>query len=119
MKDARLAFELQAYEDAENLLLELLEFAPFETRAWKLLARSQKELGKTDQAIASATRALELQHSEKKDANTPASATLAKLLWEQGEEQAARAMLGLLLMRQPENSELTELKHQWEAGASI
>ncbi|HKI62118.1 MAG TPA: tetratricopeptide repeat protein [Mariprofundaceae bacterium] len=118
MKDARLAFELQAYNDAEDLLLEVLEFAPHETRAWKLLARTQKELGKTNQAIASATRALELQHSSRKPADIPASATLARLLWEQGEVQAARAMLGVLLMRQPDNAELTGLKHQWEAEAS-
>jgi len=118
MHDARLAFESHAYTDAENLLIELLEFAPFETRAWKLLARTQKELGKTKQAIASASRALELQHAARKPVDMPASATLARLLWEQGEVQTARAMLGVLLMRQPDNSELAELKNLWEAEAS-
>jgi len=45
MQEARKAFEQGSYAEAESLLLELLEFAGAETRAWKLLAHTQKANG--------------------------------------------------------------------------
>jgi len=113
LRQARDAYQNQAYAESEQLLLELIEFAPSETRAWKLLANTQKAQGKIQQALASARRALDLQNAANQSDEMPASATLARLLWEQGEHDAARAMLGLLIMRQPENSELEELKNIW------
>ncbi len=95
-------------------MLELIEFAPAEIQAWQLLARVQKGLGKTHQAIDSATRALELQRAAQDKTDIPASITLARLLWDQGDSEAARAMLGILMLRRPDDEELAGLKQQWE-----
>ncbi len=118
MQEARNAYEAGDFTRAEELLLELVEFAPSELRAWQLLARSQKALGKIRQAIRSAEKAIELQNAARTSADMPASLTLARLLWQQGDHASARAMLALLLMRQPECAELIELKQQWSAGVS-
>jgi len=113
MHEAHTAFEQGSFAKAESLLLELLEFASAETRAWKLLAHAQKAMGKIQPAINSANRALELQHSASPRSDVPVSLTLARLLWQQGDTTAARAMLGVLMMRQPDNMDLIELKQQW------
>ena len=115
MAKARAAIASGELEEAEQILLELVEFAPAETVAWKLLARAQRELGHFSQGIASAKRALVLQ--ERSNAHEPpASLTLAKLLWQQQEQEQARQMLAILIRRQPENPELVELQHQWNRG---
>jgi predicted Zn-dependent protease len=99
-------------EQAEQLLLELLEFAPAETRAWKLLAKTQRKLGYIEAGIKSAKRALKLQNAPV-NRGTPASLTIAQLLWQQGEYGEARSMLELLLSGQPENEQLQNLQRQW------
>ena len=100
------------FEDAETLLLELLEFAPVEIRAWKLLAKVQRQLGHIEQGIRSATRALQLQNNPLSD-EAPISITLARLLWEQHEYEEAKAMLQALIAEQPEHAELLTLQQQW------
>jgi len=98
---------------AELILLELLEFAPSETRGWKLLARTQRELGKFNDGINSAKRALQLQNAERSQV-APASLTLAKLNWQQGEHAEALGMLSLLLEKQPQDQALIGLLQQWD-----
>ncbi len=104
-------------EQAEQLLFELLEFAPAETRAWKLLAKTQRELGHIEAGIKSAKRALGLQNAPPNH-GTPASLTIAQLLWQQGEYKEARSMLELLLSDQPENEHIQNLQQQWDNEAS-
>jgi len=115
MARAKEAIEAGELERAEQILLELIEFAPAETNAWKLLARTQREMGYYREGIASAKRALALQ--DRSNAHEPpASITLARLLWQQQEQKQARDMLATLMRRQPENSELAELHRQWSSG---
>jgi len=99
-------------EQAESILIELLDFAPVEIKAWKLLAKVQRQLGHIEQGIISATRALQLQNNPLPE-EPPASVTVARLLWEQNEYQEARQMLAMLIDTQPENKALLELKQQW------
>jgi len=113
MQSAREAVRQQRYEQAEQILLELLEFAPVEIKAWKLLARVQRQLGHIEAGIKSATRALELQNNPLPE-EPPASITLARLLWEQQEYEAAREMLAELIAQQPENESLRALQLQWQ-----
>ncbi len=113
MREAKAAYAAEDFAGAEKLLLELIEFAPNETRAWKLLAHTQKRLGKIRDAIASAERALELQRAAQTRAEMPASLTLARLLWQQGDNEAARAMLAVLLLRDPDNEGLKRLRREW------
>jgi len=99
-------------EEAESLLFELLEFAPVEIKAWKMLAKIQRQLGHIEDGIHSATRALALQNNPLPD-EPPASITLARLLWQQHEYDEARTMLSQLIQEQPGNAELLSLHQQW------
>lgn len=98
---------------AEHILKDVIAFAPSETSAWQLLARIQRKLGNIETGIESATRALKLQNA-RQTPQAAASATLAKLLWQQGEKEHAIEMLAVLMMRQPEETSLQTLKHEWE-----
>jgi len=100
-------------EQAEFTLMELLEFAPVEVRAWKLLARVQRQLGHIEEGIASATRALQLQNNTLSD-EPLASVTLARLLWQQNEYHEAMRMLDLLIKKCPDDTELSTLKLHWD-----
>jgi len=114
---AKQAIECGNLAQAEQILYELLEFAPVETRAWKLLARTQRAMGHIRQGISSAKRALQLQNMQIHHA-PPASVTLAKLLWQQGQHKQAKDMLADLLRRQPDNQQLVELRQQWQTGST-
>jgi len=112
MASAKSSVQQGCYEEAEAILMELLEFAPVEISAWKLLARVQRHMGHIEAGIESATRALRLQNNPL--SNEPlASVTLAGLLWEQKEYHEARAMLARLIEEQPESLELIELQQRW------
>jgi len=110
---ARGAIASGELEKAERILFELLEFAPSETRGWKLLARTQRELGNIEAAISSAKRALQLQNAQK-HYSAPASTTLAKLHWLQGEREEAVKMVSQLLTIHPQNPDLSRLLQQWD-----
>jgi len=97
--------------------MELLEFAPVEIKAWKLLAKVQRQLGHIEQGIASATRALQLQNNPL-TGEAPASLTLARLLWDQSERQEARLMLETLIDEQPDCADLLALRQQWNREAT-
>ena len=98
-------------ETAEVILRDVLEFAPAELRAWKLLARTQRKLGHIDAGIASATRALQLQALNKLH-EPAASITLARLFFEQGDHAEALQMLDRLITLDPDNGVLLQLKKQ-------
>ncbi len=117
MAAAKKAIRSGQLEQAEQLLSELLEFAPAETRAWKLLAKIQRKLGHIEAGIKSAKRALELQNIPENH-GTPASLTIAQLLWQQGEYKEARSMLELLVSDQPKNEQIQNLRQQWDNEAS-
>ncbi|RMG91574.1 MAG: tetratricopeptide repeat protein, partial [Zetaproteobacteria bacterium] len=105
-------------EDAERILQELLEFAPTEFLGWKMLAHVQRDLGKIQEGINSATIALRLKRRRPDGTGEPASLRLAKLLWQQGEHGKALAMLEVLLQQTPDDQELNMLASQWRACAT-
>jgi len=117
MAAAKKAIESGQLEQAEQYLSELLEFAPSETSAWKLLAKTQRELGHIEAGINSAKRALQLQNMPENH-KAPASLTIAQLLWQQGECNQARNMLELLASEQPDNENIQNLRQQWDNEAS-
>ncbi len=114
---AREAIKNDDLAQAESILIELIEFAPVEIRAWKLLAKTQRHLGHIQAGIASARRALQLQNSNIEDLPL-ASITIAKLLWEQHEFDDAREMLFVLLEKAPEDPVLLDLQLQWNGEHS-
>ncbi|MFQ5581955.1 MAG: tetratricopeptide repeat protein, partial [Mariprofundaceae bacterium] len=65
-------------------------------------------------------RAASLQHrASREDSKPVASAQLARILWSQGERDAASAMLAVLMLRNPEDEQLLALKQAWaENGES-
>lgn len=115
LANAKQAIACGNLEQAEQLLLELVEFAPAEIRGWKLLAKTQRELGHIHEGLVSARRALALQNQQACP-EAPASLTLARLLWQQHEHERAREMLALLKQRQPDDPRLLETEHCWNRG---
>ncbi|NOR73057.1 MAG: tetratricopeptide repeat protein [Mariprofundaceae bacterium] len=102
------------YQEAVNTLKEILELAPSEPQAWSLLGEILHKHGHTGKAAACHKKASALDASSNLDNSTlPASKRLAKLLWTQGESDAARAMLALLLLRMPEDESLIEMRNTW------
>jgi len=112
MESAKVAIRNGDLPQAELILTELLNFAPVEVRAWKLLAKTQRHLGHIEEGINSAHRALQLQNTKIEDVPL-VSITIAKLLWEQHEYDYARQMIASLLEQQSDNAELLELQQQW------
>ena len=104
------------YQEAVNTLKEILEFAPSEPKAWKLLGEILEKHGHTNKAEACHKRASALQKSLDIDAPMPASERLAKLLWSQGETDAARGMLAVLLLRNPESKTLIAIRDDWNGS---
>ncbi len=112
MDSAKRAIRNGDLAQAELILTELLNFAPVEIRAWKLLAKTQRHLGHIEEGINSAHRALQLQNTNIEDVPL-ASVTIARLLWQQHEYDYARQMIASLLEQQSDNEELLELQQQW------
>jgi tetratricopeptide (TPR) repeat protein len=107
------------YQEAVDTLKEILEFSPSEPRAWSMLGEILHKHGHTEKAAACHKKASALDASSNLDNSTiPASERLAKLLWSQGESDAARAMLALLLLRNPESEGLIEMRNAWNSSPS-
>jgi len=104
------------YQKAVNTLKEILEFAPSEPKAWKLLGEILEKHGHTHKAEACHKKASALERSLNIDAPMPASERLAKLLWAQGEADAARGMLALLMLRNPESETLIAIRDSWSSS---
>jgi Flp pilus assembly protein TadD len=107
------------YQEAVSTLKEILELAPSEPKAWSLLGEILHKHGHPEKAAACHKKASALDASSNLDNSTlPASKRLAKLLWTQGESDAARAMLALLLLRMPKDESLIEMRNAWNSTSS-
>ncbi|MDT8376341.1 MAG: hypothetical protein RQ867_06305 [Mariprofundaceae bacterium] len=107
------------YQEAINTLKEILEFAPSEPQAWSLLGEILHKHGHTEKAAACHKKASALDAGSNLDNSAiPASERLARLLWAQGESDAARAMLALLLLRKPKDEGLIEMRDRWNSSFS-
>lgn len=103
----------QELDAAEALIREVLEFAPAEVRAWEMLARLHQMRGAEDDASLCLEKAARLRASTGTVKRPAASVHLAKLLWQQGERDTARAMLAILMLRRPEDERLNALRNAW------
>jgi tetratricopeptide (TPR) repeat protein len=114
LKDATSLLHQHLYTQAEDTLLQLLEFAPMEGKAWHLLGRSHQAQGRHAKALECFERADCCYRNRNANDEAPASSRLARLLWDQGDEDGARAMLGQLMLHQPDDAELLALHKQWQ-----
>lgn len=104
----------QELDQAERHIREVLEFAPSEARAWDLLASLFQIRGIQEEAKRCRDKAESLRKWETDSfKQPPASIRLAKLLWRQGDKETARAMLAVLMIRQPEDERLHALRDIW------
>jgi len=113
-KAAKKAFHAHALPEAEKILLEILEFAPVEPKAWAWLGHILKSQGQPEEAEKHFQKAKQLlvkkqQHQEKEAASLP----LARILWQQGEHEEARSMLKTLLSAKPADKVLLQLSATW------
>jgi len=113
LKDVATLLQRHFYTQAEELLLQLLEFTPMEGRAWHLLGRCHQAQERHAKALECFERAAHCYAQLAGDTAPPASARLARLLWEQGEKETAHAMLEALLKNQPDDLRLRALQQEW------
>lgn len=114
LKDANDFLHQRLYAQAEDALLQLLEFAPMEGKAWHLLGRSHQAQGRHAKALECFERADCCYQNKNTKIEPPASLRLAHLLWDQGDAEAARSMLDQLLIRQPDDDELLAMQEHWQ-----
>ncbi len=106
MEAALAAGDLQA---ARAHLRDLLAFAPAEARVWAMAARLFAQEGDIKRAQAAQKRAERLSRSALGRVRIPPAVRLARILWQQGEKEAARAMAAALWMRNPDDARVQAL----------
>ncbi len=121
LQEAAALMQRKAYAQAENVLVKLLEFASMEGKVWHMLGRCQQVQQQHGKALESFERAAHCYRQQDADEHAPVSVRLAQLLWSQGETAQAVAMLDRLLMQQPDDAALHNIRKDWqqEAGNSV
>ena len=119
LREAKLAFQTAQHDKAETLLREVLEFAPDEAKAWAWLGKTLLLRGCHDEAkdCLKRAKAILISKSDSTKAKLPVSKSLARILWQQGDQAAARAMLSILLLKQPDDTELQTWQASWNSEA--
>ncbi len=111
---AKKAFQARSLQEAENILLEILEFAPAEPKAWAWLGHILQSQGQQEKATEYFQKAKSLlTRSNKQQSEEASSLPLARILWQQGELELARAMLATLLCDKPNDEALLQLSTTW------
>jgi len=120
LAEAALLMQGKTYIQAEDVLVNLLEFASMEGKVWHMLGRCHQAQQQHSKALESFERAAHC-YRQQDDDSTPASARLAQVLWDQGETTQAEAMLNTLLARRPGDVKLYDIRKRWhpEAGNSV
>jgi len=111
---AKKAFRNHSLQEAESILLEVLEFAPSEPKAWAWLGhilKSQGQMKEATQHFQKAKSLLTKKHQQQ--SKEVSSLPLARILWQQGEFQSARSMLETLLLSKPADKILLQLSATW------
>ena len=115
---ARELLSKKLYQESVNTLKEILEFAPSEPQVWTLLGDILEQHGYPKKAEACRKKAASFEkHANINLDSAPASERLAKLLWSQGETDAAKSMLAVLLLRNPDSENLLEMRQTWETSS--
>ncbi len=114
LAEAKKAIEHKNLALAEQLLREVLEFAPAEPEPWHILAAVLNRKGEVDEARQCLKRTLKIQNTNiELQSDLPVSKRMAKLLWQQHEHAAALNMLAELLLASPDDQELQTLQQTW------
>ena len=114
LAEAKEAIQQKNLTLAEQLLREVLEFAPAEPEPWHILAAILNRKGEVEQARACLKRTITIQNTNiELQPDLPASKRMAKLLWQQHEHTPALNMLAELLLASPEDKELQALQQTW------
>ncbi len=114
LKEAKEAVENKNLALAEQLLREVLEFAPAEPEPWHILAAVLNRKGEKEEARECLKRTLLIQETDiELQSDLPSSKRMAKLLWAQDEASAALNMLAELLLESPNDKELIALQQIW------
>ena len=114
LAEAKTAIEDKNLDVAEQLLREVLEFAPAEPEPWHILAAILNRKGEMDEARKCLKRTLTIQAANiELQSDLPVSKRMAKLLWSQDDEAAALNMLAELLLDSPDDKELQALQQTW------
>jgi len=101
------------FSRAEEVLRQVLEFAPMEGQVWHLLGRTLQKTDRHAEALNCFDRAETCYNHHQHVQKPPASIRLARLLWDQGACEEARAMLGILMMRNLDDDQLRQLREAW------
>lgn len=102
---------------AIHALKEVLEFAPHEPQAWELLGEILRQQGQDEKAKRCFAKLDTIRQKQTQQSiQPPLSRRLAQLHWQQGDKESALAMLAVLLIRQPNDPHLLDLRHQWVPG---
>jgi len=116
LQAAKDAIESKDLTLAEELLREVIEFAPAEPETWHILAAILNRQGHVDEAKVCLRRVIKLQETNiELQTDLPVSKRMAKLLWAQDEQAAALAMLAQLLLDASDDRELLALQQTWTA----
>ncbi|MDQ6956653.1 MAG: hypothetical protein Q9M21_05585 [Mariprofundaceae bacterium] len=111
---AKKAFQTHSLQEAESILLEILEFAPTEPKAWAWLGHILQAQDQQEKATEHFQKAKSLlSKSNKQQPREVSSLPLARILWQQGESELARAMLATLLCAKPNDEVLLQLSVTW------
>lgn len=111
---AKEAFQARSLQEAEGILLEILEFAPAEPKAWAWLGHIVQSQGQQEKAKEHFQKAKSLlNRSRQQQPEKVSSLPLARILWQQGELGLARSMLATLLSDKPNDDTLLQLSVTW------
>jgi len=103
------------YGKAQNVLRDILEFAPVEAKAWHLLGRALQSGGEHGDALECFHTAASLYGSRSPgNEKQPVSIRLARLLWDQGDRLGAQTMLDALMLEKSDDEELLKLQAIWQ-----
>ncbi|MDX8397522.1 MAG: hypothetical protein R8K49_04290 [Mariprofundaceae bacterium] len=115
---AKQSFHHNDFKGAEKVLRDILEFSPSEPKAWAWLGRIMQLQSHTDEANEYFEKSMQLLYNQHKIPPKPAeSISLAQLLYQQGELDAAQLMLNNLLLQDPDHNELLQLSKSWKEQA--
>ncbi|WP_157753636.1 tetratricopeptide repeat protein [Ghiorsea bivora] len=118
LQAAKDAIENKDLTLAEELLREVIEFAPAEPETWHILAAILNRQGQVDEAKVCLRRVIKLKETNiELQTDLPVSKRMAKLLWAQDEQAAALAMLAQLLLDASDDRELLALQQTWTASS--
>jgi len=116
LQEAGERIQTHLYAQAEEILLQLLEFAPMEGKAWHMLGRCHQIQARHSKALECFERAAFCYKNHQAGTIPLASERLARLLHDKGETEAAKVMLKRLLANKPDDAGLLAMKKEWDVA---